>query len=197
MSLSLTEIMRRDPILNNRIIDQVKKVKKTRQGLTDVANNYNEKYKKRIDEGTKQQQLLLEDGKRHGLTEAEVVQKHGFIPTVYTPILNFLHFLMYEYKDEDSLREKKMSQIMFGNKGRSRKEYDNEVGRLLHENIERENVPGMETFIYGNMTHDEFKKVKKLKALSRSDNENEAFLAYSTCIKLCKKYGLEFDKIPS
>ena len=196
-SMSLTEIMRSDPILSNRIVDQVKKVKKTRQSLNDVASNYNTKYKKRIDEGTKQQQLLLEDGKRKGLTEAEVVKKHGFIPTVHTPILNFLHFLMYEYKDEDSYRNNEISNIMFGNASKATKEHDREVGRLLHENIERENVPQMETFIYGNMTHEEFKKVKKLKALSRSDNEHEAFSAYRNCIKLCEKYSLDFDKIPS
>ena len=54
----------------------------------------------------------------------------------------------------------------------------------------------METYIYGNLTVADFKKVKKLKALSKSTNENEAFLAYRKCIELCKKYGLEFDKIP-
>lgn len=194
--MSLTEIMRSDPILSNRIVDQVKKVKKSRQSLNEVANNYNEKYQRKIEEGTKKQQLLLEDGKRRGLSADEVTRQHGFIPTVHTPILNFLHFLMYEYKDEDSYRDKKIASMMFGNAGKSRKEYDNEVGRLLHENVERENVPQMETFIYGNMTHEEFKRVKKLKALSKSDNEHEAFSAYRNCIKLCEKYSLDFDKIP-
>jgi hypothetical protein len=46
------------------------------------------------------------------------------------------------------------------------------------------------------MSHDMFVKIKKLKALSKSPNENEAFLAYRLALKLCKKYGLEFDKIP-
>ena len=193
---SLVSIMKKDPILSNRIVEQIQKVKKTRQDLNTIANTYNEKYKRNVEEGTKKQQLLLEDGKRRGLSEDEVVKKHGFIPTIHTPILNFLYFLMYEYKDDEIQRDKNMAKIMFGNSAKSRKEYDNEVGRLLHENVERKNVPEMESFIYGNMTHEEFKKIKKLKALSRSDNENEAFLAYSNCIKLCNKHGLEFDKIP-
>jgi len=194
--MSLTEILKSDPILSNRIIDQVKKVKKSKQGLNEIANTYNERYKRKVDEGTKKQQLLLEDGRRHGLTADEVVKKHGFIPTVHTPILNFLYFLMYEYKDEDLHRNKEISKL-FGNSSYATKEHDRKVGRLLHEDVERENVPLMETFIYGNMTHEEFKKVKKLKALSRSSNEHEAFSAYRNCIKLCEKYSLDFDKVPT
>ena len=51
-------------------------------------------------------------------------------------------------------------------------------------------------FIYGSLTTSEFKRIKKLKALSQSPNEEEAFLAYRKCLQLCKKYHLEFDKIP-
>jgi hypothetical protein len=193
--MSLTEIMKQDPVLSNRIVDQVRKVKKSKQGLNEIATNYNQKYKRKVDEGTKKQQLLLEDGKRRGLSEEEVVKQHGFIPTIHTPILNFLYFLMYEYKDEDAERNNEISKL-FGNSSYATKEHDMKVGRLLHEDVERENVPQMETFIYGNMTHEEFKRVKKLKALSRSDNEHEAFSAYKTCIKLCEKYGLDFDKVP-
>jgi len=190
-------ILKDDPILSNRIVDQVKKVKKSKEGLNEVANNYNERYQKRIEEGTRKQQLLLEDGKRRGKSEADVVKEHGFIPTVHTPILNFLYFLMYEYKDEDAQRNENISNMMFGNSLTATKEHDRKVGRLLHEEIERDNVPTVENFIYGNMTHEEFKKVKKLKRLSKSDNEHEAFSAYRNCIKLCEKYGLEFDKIPT
>ena len=43
---------------------------------------------------------------------------------------------------------------------------------------------------------DLLEKIKKLKALSQSPNEKEAFLAYRKCLELCKKYDLEFDKIP-
>jgi hypothetical protein len=46
------------------------------------------------------------------------------------------------------------------------------------------------------MTHETFVKIKKLKALSQSDNENEAAAAFIKCRELCKKYGLEYDKIP-
>ena len=41
-----------------------------------------------------------------------------------------------------------------------------------------------------------FDKIKKLKALAQSNNKNEAFLAYSKAIELCKEYGLNYDKIP-
>lgn len=195
-NMTLVTILRNDPILKSRMIDQVKKVKKSKQSLNDVANSYNERYKKKIEEGTKKQQLLLEDGKRRGLNEEDIAKRHGFIPTVHTPILNFLHFLMYEYKDEDLERDKILAKA-FGNSSYATKEYDMKTRRLLHEEIEREDVPEMETFVYGNMTHKDFKKIKKLKALSRSDNENEAFLAYRNCLKMCRKYGLEFEKIPS
>ena len=39
-------------------------------------------------------------------------------------------------------------------------------------------------------------KIKKLKALSRSSNESEAFQAYRKALELCKEYNLEFDRIP-
>jgi len=139
---------------------------------------------------------LLENGKHRGLTEKNVIQQHGFIPTLYTPILNFLYFLMNEHKDEDMKRNIEISKL-FGNASYATKEHDRKVGRLLHEEIIRENVPEMEELIYGNMTHDDFKKIKKLKRLSKSDNEHEAFSAYSACLKMCKKYSLEFDKIPT
>jgi hypothetical protein len=41
-----------------------------------------------------------------------------------------------------------------------------------------------------------FQKLKKLKALAKSDNEEEAFLAFRKCMELCKKFNLEFDKLP-
>lgn len=193
---SLSAILKKDPILNSRIVEQVKEVKKSQKGLKDIASSYNKRYWNEVQEGTKKQQLLLEDGKRRGLNEEEIVKRHGFIPTIRTPILNYLYFLMNEYREEDEYRNRRMSEIMFGNNAKTREEYDEEIGRLLHENIELKNTPEMETFIYGNMTHEEFKRIKKLKRLSKSDNENEAFLAYSTCMKLCRKYGLDFDKIP-
>ena len=185
---SLLSILKKDPILSDRIVEQVKKVKKTREDLKTIATTYNERYKKEIDEGTLKQQLLIEDGRRKGLSEEEAFeksQKNGFVPTKYTPVLNFLYFLLNEHEDNDAKREL------------LREEYNREFGHLVHEEMEQQNVPEMETFIYGNMTHEEFKKIKKLKALSRSKNEHEAFLAYTNCLRLCEKYGLEFDKIPA
>jgi len=57
--------------------------------------------------------------------------------------------------------------------------------------------PSMEDVIYGSMTHADYVKVKKLKALSNSENESEASSAFIKCRSLCKKYGLDFDKVPS
>jgi len=39
-------------------------------------------------------------------------------------------------------------------------------------------------------------KIKKLKVLSRSDNENEAAAAFLKCRELCKTYGLDYDRVP-
>ena len=52
-------------------------------------------------------------------------------------------------------------------------------------------------YLYGNITMKTFSKLKKLKALSKSPNMNEAFSAYRKCLKLCKEHDVDFDKIPS
>jgi len=54
----------------------------------------------------------------------------------------------------------------------------------------------MVTYIYANVTLDTFNKLKKLKALANSDNEEEADLAMKKCRELCKKYNLEYSKLP-
>jgi hypothetical protein len=78
-------------------------------------------------------------------------------------------------------------------------ELDRLCERLVHDDEKFENVDEpkeMDRFIYGNMSHGMFVRIKKLKALATSDNQNEAFTAFQLCNKLCKKYGLEFHKIP-
>jgi hypothetical protein len=108
----------------------------------------------------------------------------GFIPSVYTPILNWLFFFIMEGRDPEKeyIREKE----------------DEKYRTLLEEGkIEDiEKAPDMLTYIYGNITLEKFQTLKKLKRLSRSPNEHEAFQAYRKCIKLCKEHGIEFDRIP-
>jgi len=153
------------------------------------------------------------------LTEAEIIEQHGkFIPSIYTPILNFLFFTL---RDEEDCQTKTIQEVI--------EEYIIQSGYTITEEIDLyikgiiqsisrdqkldelgdsvsfENVVSLENtkevedigkFIYGNLTTTEFNKIKKLKALSKSSNEKEAFFAYRKCLELCKKYHLEFDKIP-
>lgn len=56
----------------------------------------------------------------------------------------------------------------------------------------------MEEFLYGSLTLGQFDILKKLKALAVCNtNLHESFLAWKKGNELCKKYGLEWDKIPS
>jgi hypothetical protein len=167
---------------DERFRKKITEVKKTKENLMNVAEQYSKKYDKEIREGTKKKQLLISEGQSRGLSEEEALQNQGFIPSVYTPILNFLYFFVKEYESEE--------------KEQLREQFNKEFGHLEHEEVNLETAPELETFIYGNMTHDTFKKIKKLKALSRSPNEKEAFLAYRKCLELCEKYHLEFDRIP-
>jgi hypothetical protein len=54
----------------------------------------------------------------------------------------------------------------------------------------------MVEYLYGNITLDMFNKIKKLKALSKSPIDAEAFAAYRKALELCKEYNLDFDRIP-
>ena len=73
--------------------------------------------------------------------------------------------------------------------------YAEELEDILTD--ETEDPVEMETFIYGEMTNSTFQKIKKLKALSQSPNEKEAFLAYRKCLELCKKYKKELSYVRS
>lgn len=189
MSNSLMKILN-DPSLlfdDARIKKRIADVKKDKRGILNAAETYNDKYHQEVEEGTKKRQLMLEDGARRGLGEEDVM-RGKFMPTKYTPILNFLYFMMREDNIDVGFEE-------------SRQKYNKQYGHLQDEynadasdNVD--SMPEMDSFIYGSMTHDMFKKIKKLKALSRSANENESFIAYRMCLELCERYGLEMDKIP-
>ena len=168
--------------------------------LLNKANSFCSKYADEIQEGTKKLALLLSEGKAKGLTEAEILEANPkFYPSVRTPLLNMLYFLNKEYGVGTNV--KVTIEEQYTNMDES------EIIKLLNSLYEKEEysdktmetakkAPEMTEFIYGNMTHDTFIKIKKLKALSKSKNKQEAFLAYTKCIELCEKYNLEFDRIP-
>jgi hypothetical protein len=127
-----------------------------------------------------------------------------FLPTKYTPILNLLYFLLREGQDNAPQWEKMRKEFYTGTNqvdedaGMSLEDLNKKYGHLIDEAILQnfDDPKPMDAFIYGNCTLEIFQKIKKLKALSKSSNRNEAFVAYTACIKLCEKFGLNFDKIP-
>jgi hypothetical protein len=182
--MSLATLIKNDPALSERIQRIAEEVKEDNQKIKSFSESYNQKYKKEIIAGTAKKHLLLEEGKRRGLTVQEVEQSSGFIPSIYTPILNWLFFFILEGRNPE--RE-------------IRREQEDERYRLLVEEREVRNiekVPEMETYVYGNITASSFQTLKKLKRLSKSPNEHEAFAAYRKCLELCKEYKVEFDRIP-
>lgn len=186
--MSLVSILKSDPSFSDRIKEVSKKIKRDKDSVLNVADKYNKKYKKQIEEGTRKKQLLLTEGARRGLSPDETMARYGqFLPTVHTPILNWLHFFMEEEKDtkQELLREQQDKK--YGSQWHDESEYQTE---------DIENADDMMTYLYGNLTIENFNTLKKLKKLSRSPNENEAFQAYRKCLKLCEQYGLDFNKIP-
>jgi hypothetical protein len=135
---------------------------------------------------------LEQAGVADNTPEAEQVFKNNneFMPTVQTPILNFLHFLTMEYKD------------IVENVDHLKQKYDEQYGHLEHLDYElgkseaQVEAPHMEDYIYKNMDAGTFGKLKKLKALSFSSNEQEAHAAWQKCMELCEKFGISFDNIP-
>jgi hypothetical protein len=186
--LELITLLKSDPALSERFIKKVQQVKQDKKDLANAAHTYSKLYENEILEGTKKKQLLLSEGRRKGLSDDDIEQNIGFIPTIHTPILNFLYFILRESDEAD--RELNAT----------RKQYDQQYGHLLHEEAKTNNIkktPTMEEFIYGNMTHDTYQKIKRLKALSKSDNLDEATLAFKKCRELCTKYHLDYDRIPA
>ncbi len=204
---SLMAILRDDPDFAGALSAKKEAVKKDKQNLLSVAETYAEKYHDEIIEGTKKRQKLLTEGEAQGLTEEQIFKgSKEFMPTVYTPILNFLYFMFREEARDERQKLQQLTEQYIKDFG-----YENLIKAIEDDaDVEKEqnttleeilsadtNVPqSSDRFIYGNMDHDMFKKIKKLKALSRSPNEKEAALAFTKCMELCRKYGLEYDKIP-
>jgi hypothetical protein len=186
--LSLMTIIRDDPDFGRRIAKKVQEIKQDKQNLLDVADQYGQRYQEEILKGTELRAKLLTEGSSRGLSEEEVMSQYGrFVPTVYTPILNLLYFLLRESEVQD--------QDLY----RQRDKLNEQFGHLQEEDVKStvlKDPPEMVEFLYGNITLDMFNKIKKLKALSKSPNEKEAFRAYRKAQELCKQYNLDFDRIP-
>lgn len=226
-------IIRDDPDFGKRISKKVEEIKHDKQNLLAVADEYGKLNQKEILEGTKKRQLLLTEGAARGLTEEETMRDYGkFIPTVYTPLLNLLYFMLREtegqdrdkYRQRDAINEALVKAGQLSHDDNERDLSSDELNALIydklcelkeeqlvderrqqinkqfmgeeHEDADLKKTPDMVEFLYGNITLDMFNKIKKLKALSLSPNELEAFQAYRKAIELCKEYGLDFDRIP-
>ena len=142
------------------------------------------------------------------------------MPTVQTPILNFLHFLTKDFKDVEASFEKMRNEYesKYGESVLGAGRIDNATvnTEILKNNIAKkleslaqgvdesniddyetvQQVPHMESYIYQNMDAGTFGKLKKLKALSLSENEQEAHAAWVKCMEICNKYKLRYDDIP-
>lgn len=213
---SIMAILRSDPDYAAALKKRGEDLGKDKQNLINASGQYAEKYQEEIAEGTQRYQKLLGDGQVEGL-EGDKSLGGKFIPTKYTPILNFLFF---SQRDENVTPNKTAEEVMtdyvkqFTDMGFEKSDlidlYIKGLVQKLPEGYDSKDVDfddvitddvtimpdEMDKFIYGDLTHSEFKKLKKLKALSQSSNEQEAFLAYRKCLELCQKYRLEFDKIP-
>jgi len=201
---------------NADLMEHLKKVtedvRQDKKKLVSAAEKFSVEYRDEIAEGTKKCQKLLEEGNQRGMSRKEAERyayQGGFMPTVHTPILNMLYFMLRDSQDAIQTKHKlneltqyyinKLGYDEFINKLEAgttyvRESYGDELEDILGDDVEEPEE--MDRFVYGNMSHDTFKTIKKLKALSHSSNEKEAFLAYRKCLELCKKYNLEFDKIP-
>jgi hypothetical protein len=196
--LSLATILNsNDGEFIRRMEKKSQQLKQDKVGILNAATEYSTKYQKEIEEGTEKRKLLIENGIRGGLTEEEALRNLSvFIPDKKTPILNLLYFLTHEYDtasdDLQFLREDSHKNIKFE---QLKEDLNNKFGGLNLDDIEQD-IPEILEYVYENVTTEIFKKVKKLKALSRSPNKAEAFSAYSKCMELCGKYKLDIDKIP-
>lgn len=196
--------MRGDPDFAEALSKKTEAVKKDKKNLLTAAETYTQKYASEIEEGTRIRQKLLAEGETKGLSEEEIFRGNTtFYPTKYTPILNFLYFM---FRDEVVDEKQKLQELTenyikeFG--------YENLINALKEgiddkKEVELEDILSANTqipedsshFVYGSMDHETYKKIKKLKRLSKSPNPNEAALAYKKCREMCDKYGLDFYKI--
>jgi len=185
--------------ISDTVREKSKQVLKDALNLRKRADDYNTSYSQEIREGTEKRQLLLTEGLSKGLSPDKIDFGPNFIPSEKTPVLNFLFFTLRDEFSGDItvLREEK-------DLGKDSKElleyYNNKISSGAVEDkvdkFENPLQPNVGKYIYGDVDIEMFDKIKKLKALSNSPNESEAFSAYRMAKKLCEKYKLDFDRIP-
>jgi hypothetical protein len=185
-SMSLVSLLKESPDYMTRISEIAEEVKKDKTKILKMADTYNDKYKKEISEGTIQRQILITEGAKSGKTPEESVRISGrFIPSIHTPILNWLYFFMRE--------DTATSADLLTDEQRERYKH------LLHENQdikEMDKVPEAFVFLSGKITNEQFQKLKKLKKLAVSNtNEHESNSAYRKCLELCEFFEVDFNKI--
>jgi hypothetical protein len=216
---SLVEMMSEDEDIFQSLENAKAETKKSKKELSSNAADFNKKYEDEIKESTRKRQLMLESaGIEDGTSASEEMFRDNetFMPTVQTPVLNFIHYLgkecdemedkmevlreQYEQKFGDALKDIENATVDKSTLN------DLDVDGLddLFESIGEvedtfdtgDTVPHMEKYIYKNMDAGTFGKLKKLKALSMSENEQEAHAAWTKCMELCEKFDLNFDSIP-
>lgn len=205
MAFSL-EKLRDDPDFTKLFAKKAVDIKKNKSDLLEAANSYQEKYSDEIEAGTKKRQFLLEEGKSKGigaglpdqLAEAKIFENNSiFIPTKQTPILNYLFFLLRETKFED-VDIKVLRNYCDTNTDIQllREEYETKYGAQTHAD-HKNKLPEVVSFIYKGIDDgDTFSMIKKLKTISESADDQEAAAAFKKGREMCKKFGLEWAKIP-
>ena len=186
-------------VLSDSIREKSKQVLKDALTLRNRAAEYNSSYSNEISEGTKKRQLLLTEGISKGLKPSEIDFGPNFIPSEQTPVLNFLFFTLRDefggditvLREEKDLGKDSKELLEHYNKQIS----DGPVEKKL-DKFECDSQPNVGKYIYGDVDVEMFDKIKKLKSLSNSPNEAEAFSAYRMAKKLCEKHKLDFDRIP-
>jgi len=95
--LSLMTIIGNDPDFGRRIAKKVEEIKQDKKNILAIADDYGKKYQQEVLEGTERRGRMLTEGAARGLSEEEVMRSYGrFLPSIYTPILNLLYFLLRE-----------------------------------------------------------------------------------------------------
>ena len=193
--------LRDDPDFAALFAKKAVDIRKNKADLLEAAKSYQKKYKKEIDEGAIKRQLMLTEGKAKGLKEEEIFRHNQlFIPTAQTPILNYLYFMLRESDDHfAAIKVLRAAEDLDKELGLLKEEFDKKYGNEVHKDFGDKNekeVPNLVSFIYGKIGDDTFSTIKKLKTLSMSENELEAFTAFRKGRELCAKYHIEWDKVP-
>src|SRR5690242_19913550 len=112
MSMSLISIMRDDPDFGQRLSKKTEEIKADKRNLLDAADTYGDKYQEEILKGTELRAKLLTEGASKGKSEDEIMASYGrFVPTVYTPIMNMLFFMLRESEPQDAKKYRRRDAI--------------------------------------------------------------------------------------